>query len=96
MQIQTKLAIPADEIAVNIANNTNTHHRIDIHHHRGIVSLFWNQKNISIPHLIKAQRANIQTINFHTKLASFAHMSKIQRITASIHIINKNEMYCCF
>ena len=93
IQIHTKLAILADDMAVNIANNTSIHHRRDIHRHNGIFSLFWIQKNINIPHLINAHIANIQTISFHTKLTSLAQISNIHRIITKIHIMNKNEIY---
>ena len=93
IHIPTKLAMLAEEMAVKIANNINIHHKIDIHHHKGIFSLFWIQKNINIPHLIKAHNANIHTISFPTKFTSFAHINKHQSITARIQITNKNEIY---
>ena len=93
IQIHTRLAIPADEIAVSMANNTNIHPKIQIHHRKGKLSLFCIQKNINIPHLIKAHNANIHTINFQTKLASREQISTIQSIRINIHTTNKKEIY---
>ena len=93
IHIHTRLAIPAEEIAVNIASKINTHHNIHIHRRKGKFSLFCIQKNINIPHLINAHNANIHTISFHTRLTSLDHISIIQSITANIPITNKKEIY---
>ena len=93
IQIQTKLAILAEEIAVNIARKTNNHPRVDIHRHKGVVHLFCIQKKISIHHLMKAHKANIQTISLHTKFTSFAHISIIQRMRIRIPITNRKDIF---
>ena len=92
MKIHIKFAIAPEAMAVNIANNTNIHPSVDIHHHKGSFSLFCIQKNINIPHLIKAHNANIQIISFPTRLASLPHISINQRIIPRIPIANKNDM----
>ena len=94
IKIHTKFAIAAEEIAVNIANKTNIHPSADIHHQSDVVFLFCIQKNINIPHLIKAHKANIHIISLPTKLASFAHISINHRITTKIPIAKRNDTYC--
>ena len=69
-----------------------------IHHHSGIFSLFWNQKNNNIHHLINAHNANNHTINCPTKFtvpSSFfwEHISSIHNIIPKIPITNKIEIY---
>ena len=91
IKIHTKFAIAAEETAVNIANKTNIHPSVDIHHHKGKVSLFWIPKNINIHHLTKAHKANIQIISLPTKFASLAHASINQRIIPKIHITNRKD-----
>ena len=98
IKIQTKFAIAVAETAVIIANKTNIHPRADIHHQKEIVFLFCIQKNINIPHLIKAHNANIHIISLPTKLASLAHISINQRIATNIPIAKRNDTYwvCLF
>jgi hypothetical protein len=93
IQIHTRLAILAEEMAVNIASKTNTHPRTDIHRRSGIVPLFCIQKKISTPHLMNAHKANIQTISLHTKFISFAHISIIQRMRIRIPITNRKDIF---
>lgn len=94
IQIHTRLAILAEEMAVNIASKTNIHPRVDIHRRSGIVPLFCIQKKISTPHLMNAHKANIHIISLPTKFTSFAHISMIHRITTKIPIMNRNDMCC--
>lgn len=77
-------------------NTINTIPIIHIHHHKGIFSLFCIQKNINIPHLISAHKANIHTISLPTRFTSLAHTNIIQSIKISIHITNKNDIYWAF
>ncbi len=93
IQMPTKLAIPADEIAVNMASNTNIPPRKDIPRRRGIFSLFCIQKNINIHHLINAHNANIQIISFPTKLASLATIRANHKIIHKIPITKRNDIY---
>ena len=93
IQIHTRLAIHAEDTNVTMDNTINTIPIIHIHHHKGIFSLFCIQKNISIPHLISAHKANIHTISLPTRFTSLAHTNIIQSIKISIHITNKNDIY---
>ena len=92
IQIQTNFAIFAEEIAVSIASIINITPRAAIPHHNGIVSLFCTPKNMSIPHLISAHKANIQTISLPTKLASLHHISTNPSMIAKIPMINRKEI----
>lgn len=98
IKIHTRFAIVAEEIAVNIANNTNIQPKPDIPHRNEVIFLFCIQKNINIPHLTKAHKANIHIISLPTKLASLAHISINQRITTKIPIAKRNDTYweCLF
>ncbi len=98
IKIHTKFAIAAEEIAVNIANNTSIQPRADIHPQKDVTFLFCIQKNISMPHLIKAHNANIHIISLPTKLASLAPISINQRITTKIPIAKRDDTYwvCLF
>lgn len=93
IQIHTKFAIVADDIAVAMANITKIIPSVDIHHRNGIVSLFCIQKNINIPPLISARKANSQTINLPTKLASLDHIRTNPSIKTKIPITNRKEIY---